>query len=113
MLTDKCLNYIRNAVVALPLAAVPMKVGATDLTAGVVMEKMSAEERNAYLAGVAEGLAYARYLDDGKKTDGMRCIYEWFYKDGTRVKIHDAFERFSDYLPGAVMAAMVEKECGS
>lgn len=114
MLADKVLKYIRNAVLALPLVATPMKAEATDLTAGVVMEKMSSEQRSAYLAGVVEGLAYARYSKDGKRTGGMKCIYDWFYeKEGTVAKIHAAFDRFKDYLPGAVIAAMVEKECGA
>ena len=83
-------------------------------TAGVVMEKMDDKERNAYLAGVVEGLAYSRYARDGKKTEGMKCIYDWFYeKKDTHQKIYVAFRRFQDYLPGAVMAAMAEKECGS
>ncbi len=78
------------------------------------MEKMDAKERTAFLAGVIEGLAYARYTKDGKNTDGMKCIYSWFYeKEGTGAKIYAAFDRFHDYQPGAVLAAMVEKECGS
>lgn len=105
------MNISRNAVVALPFLLVAADANATDFTAGIVMTKMSAEERNAYLAGVTEGLAYARYMTEGKGTGGMKCIYEWFYKAGTRAKIHDAFDRFPDYLPGAVMAAMIEKEC--
>jgi hypothetical protein len=44
----------------------------------------------------------------------MRCVYDWFYeKDGRTQEILDTFKRFSDYLPGAVIAAMVEKECGA
>jgi hypothetical protein len=35
---------------------------ATDFTARVVMEKMTAEQRYSHLAGVVEGLAYARYV---------------------------------------------------
>lgn len=77
------------------------------------MTKMDEKQRYTFLAGVAEGLAYARYAKEGKGTGGMKCIYEWFYRDGTIPKIYSALERFSDYLPGAVMAAMIEKECGS
>ena len=83
------------------------------MTAGSVMEKMSVEERAAYFAGVIEGLAYARYAKDGKQTEGMACIYNWYYRtNGTLRKIYVAFDRFPDYTPGAVMAAMAEKECG-
>lgn len=114
MLTDKTLKYIRNAALALPLAVLPVKAEATDLTAGVVMEKMTSEQRSSYIAGIIEGLAYARYAKNGKADQGMKCIYQWFYeKDGTLRKIHAAFDRFKDYLPGAVIAAMIEKECGA
>jgi hypothetical protein len=103
----------RNALAVLPLMLFPMNANATDFTAGVVMEKMNEAERFQYLAGVIEGLAYSRYMKDGKKADGMKCIYQWFYKQGTASKIEAAFKRFHDYLPGAVVAAMVEKECGA
>lgn len=83
------------------------------MTAGSVMEKMGLEERAAYLAGVIEGLAYARYAKDGRQTDGMGCIYDWYCRtDGALRKIYAALDRFSDYTPGAVLAAMIEKECG-
>ncbi|SMD14995.1 hypothetical protein SAMN05880593_12712 [Rhizobium sp. RU36D] len=74
---------------------------------------MSPDEQVLYISGVVEGLAYARYANDNKATDGMKCIYDWFYqKDGTLLKIQSAFDNFKDYLPGAVIAAMVAKECG-
>lgn len=114
MLTDNYLKYIRNAALALPLATLPAGAGATDFTAGVVMEKMDTKQRFSFVAGVVEGLAYARYAKDGKQTNGMKCIYDWFYeKDDTTQKIYAAFDRFKDYLPGAVIAALVEKECGA
>ena len=105
---------LRNILAALSFVLLPTGAGATDFTAGVVMEKMDGKERHTYLAGVIEGLAYSRYVKDGKKTEGMKCIYDWFYKkNGTHEKIYSAFRRFNDYLPGAVVAAMVEKECGA
>ena len=102
---------LSGAVISAVVGAVPSHGQA--MTAGVVLDKLSAEERNAYLAGVIEGLAYARYAKDGKQTDGMACIYQWFYQtDGTRRAIHEAFGKYADYTPGAVLAAMTEKECG-
>lgn len=77
------------------------------------MEKMDAVQRSAYMAGVIEGLAYARFERDGGTTEGMGCIYRWYYEaDGTIAKIHSAFDAFPDHLPGAVIAAMVAKVCG-
>ena len=86
----------------------------TAMTAGVVMEKMPALERLAFVAGIVEGLAYARYAKDGKKTEGMGCVYRWFYDKKDRIDdIYQAFNRFKEHLPGAVVAAMVAKECGN
>jgi hypothetical protein len=111
--SNKYLESVRNTLMAIPVIFISISVKAEDFTAGVVMQKMTAEERNAFLAGLAEGLAYARYTKDGKAMVGMKCIYDWFYADGTRQKIHTAFDKFADYQPGAVMAAMIEKECGA
>lgn len=109
----KFIGNARNTLTAIPFMLVPLHAAAQDFTAGIVMEKMDEKQRYTYLAGVVEGLAYGRYAKDGKKVEGMKCIYEWFYDgDGTVEKIYSAFKRFHDYLPGAVMAAMVEKECG-
>jgi hypothetical protein len=83
------------------------------LDAKAVMNKMGHEERGGYLAGIVEGLAYARYVVDGKQTNGMNCIYDWFYKDETSLpSIIDAFDKFPDHYPGAIMAALVKKKCG-
>lgn len=44
----------------------------------------------------------------------MTCIYDWFYQnDETPQAILTVFKRFPDYTPGAIIAAMLEKECGT
>lgn len=92
----------------------PMSAIATDFTAGIVATKMAEGDRYPFMAGIVEGLAYARYVKDGNKTDGMKCIYDWFYETKSRPQeILETFKRFSDYTAGAVMAAMVKKECGA
>lgn len=84
------------------------------MTAGVIMEKMPQADRYPFVAGIIEGLAYARYVKDGKKTDGMGCIYDWFYKNKGRIQdIYQAFDRFKEHLPGTIVATMVAKECGN
>jgi hypothetical protein len=108
-----CLNYLRGGAVALPLAIMPVSASAEDFTAGIVVTKMAERDRYPFIAGIIEGLAFARYKKDGDKTQGMRCVYDWFYETKNRTQeILETFKRFSDYLPGAVVAAMVEKECG-
>lgn len=98
---------------ALPIALSAEPAAAQVMTAGVIMEKMNADQRSGFLAGVVEGLAHDRMVKDGE-TAGSKCIYDWFYeKEGTLHTIHQAFEYFRDEMPGAVIAAMVEKECGN
>lgn len=84
-----------------------------DFTAKAVMEKMKVEERYPYIAGVVEGLAYARYVRDDKKTAGMECIYDWFYeKPGTLDMIYAALGRYGDFPPGAIIAGLAKQNCG-
>lgn len=103
-------GYISTFLSLLPLTG---PAGATDLTAKAVMEKMEAEQRTPYIAGVVEGLAYARYARDDKKTEGMKCIYDWFYeKPDTLNLIYAAFGRYPEYTPGAIIGALARKSCG-
>ena len=90
-------------------------VNAEPMTAGSVLKKMSSAELNAYLTGIVEGLAYARYEKEGKKTDGgMRCIYQWYYNNNDTLRnIFAAFQKFPNYQPNAVMAAMIKQQCGA
>lgn len=82
------------------------------------MQKMKSEERFPYIAGVVEGLAYARYLRDGKQPAGMTCIYDWFYKgkdgkssDDNITTIYAAFGRYPDYPPAAIVEVLLDKAC--
>jgi hypothetical protein len=87
---------------------------AEDFTAGTVMQKMSAQERYPYLAGVVEGLAFSRYMQDGKKTDGMKCIYDWFYDKPDNLNlIYAAMGKYPSFTPGAIIGALVKKDCGA
>lgn len=86
---------------------------AQTLTAGVVTQKMSADQRAIYLAGIVEGLAHARYVKDNKDPAGRSCIYRWFYDEkDTQRKIGEAFARYPDALPGQIVGALVATKCG-
>jgi len=90
----------------------------TPMTAGVVAGKMNSQQKYAYLAGIVEGLAYARFIKDNKREDGMKCIYEWFYGAGaddsvrTTTKAYEAFEKYPDYPPGVIVWTLLKKQCG-
>lgn len=85
----------------------------SELTTGAVMQRLDPSERYAFVAGVVEGLAYARYLQDGKTPAGMRCIYDWFYRTpGSLDQVYVAFGEFPEYPPGAVMAVVLKQVCG-
>lgn len=82
------------------------------MNAGTIMEKMKPEERFAFVAGIIEGLAMSRYMQDGKKPDGMNCIYDWFYQHDEHVDtVYEAFKRYPEYPPGTVVDLLVRKAC--
>ena len=98
-------------IVAMTCGALP--ADAKDMTAGSIITEMEPEARFPYLSGIVEGLAYARYKSDGNKTEGMACIYEWFYRgEKSANTIYGAFAKFKDHTPGAVMAALIKQRCG-
>ncbi len=95
------------------LSPAPANAAGTNFTAGVVMEKMDGVQRYTFIAGVVEGLAVARYMKDGKKPDGMNCIYDWFYDDKTtKETIYAALGKYSSYKPGAVVDVLAKQKCG-
>lgn len=76
------------------------------------MTEMNASDRYTFVAGVIEGLAYARFSADGKQTEGMACIYDWFYgSPDTMLNVEATFVKYDSFKPGAVLAAMLEKRC--
>jgi len=85
-----------------------------ELTADDVMNKMSATERNAHIAGIVGGLAYARFLRDRPDETGMSCIYDWYYaSDAARLgQITQWFERHPDKPVEPLLYVLIKRECG-
>ncbi|MEJ0017588.1 MAG: hypothetical protein WDN25_13680 [Acetobacteraceae bacterium] len=95
------------------VSLVPAVAPATEFTAGVVMEKMKEQERYVFVAGIIEGLAMARYAKDQKQSQGMQCIYDWFYKSpDTLQTIYAGFQRYPSYPPGTVVHVLTKQKCG-
>lgn len=108
-----CLKYLRKVAICAPLSFVGHPAVANDFTAEKVLKEMNAGEKFSYVAGVIEGLAMARYVKDGKKPEGMNCIYGWFYDDKKTVDtIYAAFEKYSTYPPGTIIDVLVKRKCG-
>lgn len=72
-------------------AFVAVSKDAEALTAGEIAQNMSTDERLAYVAGVVEGLAYARWLADGKDATGQQCIWDWYLGSDQRVSDVSAY----------------------
>lgn len=117
-------NQIRKLKMALSgmiffaIAGAP-PAGATEFTAGVVLKEMPAGEQASYIMGIIEGFAYARFRKDtvaagAKDETGMKCIYDWFYKDTKAAfeRIEATFTKYADQYPAVLLAAMIKKECG-
>lgn len=106
----------RAGAACVALVAGALATQADDLpsfTAGTVMEKMSAEERTTFWAGIIEGLAHARYVKDNKDPAGRACIYAWFYDDKqNQEKIREASLKYPNALTGQIIGALVATKCG-
>ena len=113
MIQVKALKYIRNAAVTLTLTSVPAVAVANDFNADKVLNEMAPQEQSAYIAGVIEGLAIARYMKDGKQSAGMNCIYDFYYDDKANIRtILAAFEKYGSYPPGSIIDVLVKQKCG-
>lgn len=84
------------------------------LTAKDVLTKMGNDERFAYLAGISDGLAQARWMKDKPDETGMKCIYDWYYKGGKRKfnQVYDLLELHPDKPANAIIYVLIKKECG-
>lgn len=89
------------------------------MTAGNLMKTMPVPERTAYVTGIVDGLAYARFRKDtlakGEKDEaGMACILKWFNKDSlaTLTRIEATFQKYANEYPPTILALMVKQECG-
>ncbi|MEP2987309.1 MAG: hypothetical protein ABJP08_29075 [Roseibium sp.] len=109
----KLQTALRGALLGMVLGAVPISASAGGLKASEVLEMMDTKELGAYTAGLVEGLAYARYVQDGKVEDqGMKCILDWYYDGGkTAQKVTLAYHKFSDHTANAIVGALVERAC--
>ena len=115
------MHCVRNVKISAVLAGKLIFAGvlvsgtaaADAFTAEKVMKSMTSDERSGYFAGVIEGLAIARYNKDGKKKDGMECIYDWYYKDKTSIRtLYEAFDRYPAYPPGSIIDVLAKRKCG-
>ena len=92
---------------------------ATEFDAGVVMEKMTANERAPYIQGVIEGLAFAQYQRDNLHLEGdaktvadMKCVYDWFYqKPHTLDLIYAAFGKYPNHTPATIISSLLKQSC--
>ncbi len=87
---------------------------ATALTAAEVLSKMNADERHTYEAGIVDGLAQARWIKDKPDPTGMKCTYDWFYKNGKKSYSHleQLMKRHPDKQMSGLIYVLIKKECG-
>lgn len=79
---------------------------------------MDSKEFVAFVTGMVEGMAYARFRKDtlaaGRRVeDGMNCVRQWFFGDPKRIlTIGNAFERYHQYTAWVVLGVLLKQECG-
>lgn len=117
----KSVNSAAVLSAAIVLGQNPFPASATEFTAKVMMEKMDAGSRVTLIQGIIDGLAYSRFLHDnehavGDKRDetGMTCIYDWYLKKkNSHDMIYEAFDKFPDYPPVAIINSLIKQDCGA
>lgn len=103
----------RQSIAAIAMAAVlfPASALSEPVTAGSALKRMSTDELTGYITGIVDGLAYVRHQNG--EPDKMKCVLDWFYRSKNSMRqVFDAFERFPDHAPAAVMTALIKKQCG-
>lgn len=88
------------------------------MTGRVMLDRMPSREFEAFVTGMVEGMAYARFRKDtlaaGRRVeDGMNCIRNWYHGDArTFIRIVEAFRQHSQHTAWVVLGAIVKQECG-
>lgn len=91
------------------------EAAAMDVTNYTVMEAMSSDQRSGFMLGLVEATAYARWLQDDKKTeDGMKCILNWFHDGNAAMEdIFYLMRKNPNYPPAPVLYVLANKRCPS
>lgn len=88
---------------------------AAALTVTEVRENMTPKEQTRYVAGVVEGLAFARWIADGRDNAGMNCIWGWYFGEDQAAlfaKQSAFFDKHPDQQVSTLMYALIREECG-
>lgn len=86
---------------------------AAAITSAEVMNKMSKDERFGYVTGLVDMLAYQTALA-GHGKDAV-CIVSAFYRKDRQQnwqRLYDAFARFGDRRPEAIVTLIAKNACG-
>jgi len=92
----------------------PVQAQQQNFDAGFVLNEMTSDQQVSYIAGIIEGLAFSRWLKDGKIMDGMNCIYDWYYENSLEKwkQIEAFFGEHPARQPGPLVYILVRAECG-
>ncbi len=92
----------------------PVQAQQQNFNAGFVLNGMTSDQQVSYIAGIIEGLAFARWLKDEKEMEGMRCVYNWYYENSLEKweQIEAFFGEHPDRKPGPLIYILVRSECG-
>lgn len=105
--TARRLFLFTPSFLALYLIAFP----AAALTAQDVLEKMSPDERGAYLIASVEMAAFLAKVNGDKERSA--CIMNWWFDTpATNGRVVAVFERFSDRAPQPILYVLMNKACG-
>jgi hypothetical protein len=105
------LNSRSALIVALTTgAALLLSAPAQSLTGEDVVERMSSEESNGYLAGAIEMAAFlSGTRENSERSD---CIMNWYYEGDGVEELIAALTRYKDRQALPVIHLMINRACG-
>lgn len=104
----KSRRFITGVIMAVLLAATP----AFAITAGDVLDRMSADERGGYITGAIDTAIYLAAVQE-KNNAKSECILNWYYGDkakGPR-EVIATFERYKDKPAVALIKVLIDRAC--
>lgn len=84
---------------------------APGISAEFFTKELNEREQTLYIKGALDGLAYARYVRDGRTTDGMYCIYDWSEDAANFALMFSAMKARPQVPASVIIGFAVERAC--
>ena len=92
-------------------ALVGMSSPAFALTAGEVIDRMDAGQRNGFITGAVD--MYAQLTERAGEAEKAQCAMEWYRSPDSVAQVRQVFSHYKDKDASAVLEALINRHCKS